>query len=134
MKICSIGNSFSNDAHKWLHKLAKLNGFDIETANLYIGGCSLETHWKNAKENNAHYDFELNGNSGERKISIAEALELEKYDIVTLQQVSGLSGIYETYDRICPRWRQLSETHSRMQNYTSIKHGLMKRTPLIATL
>lgn len=98
MKICSIGNSFSHDAHKWLSKLAKLNGFDIETANLYIGGCGLETHWKNVKENNAHYDFELNGNSGERKISIAEALELEKWDIITLQQVSHQSGMFETYE------------------------------------
>lgn len=33
----SIGNSFSQDAHNWLHKLAKLSGFDIETANLCIG-------------------------------------------------------------------------------------------------
>ena len=54
MKVLSIGNSFSQDAHKWLHKLAENNGVDLETVNLYIGGCSLETHWKNAKENNAY--------------------------------------------------------------------------------
>ena len=61
MKVLSIGNSFSQDAHKWLHKLAENNGVDLETVNLYIGGCSLGTHWKNAKENNADYEFELNG-------------------------------------------------------------------------
>ena len=98
MKILSIGNSFSQDAHKWLHKLAKNNGIELETANLYIGGCSLETHWKNAQENNAHYDLELNGENAKRKISIAEALELEKWDIITVQQVSFLSGIHETYE------------------------------------
>lgn len=98
MKILSIGNSFSQDAHKWLHKLAKSNGVDFEIANLYIGGCSLETHWKNAKENNAHYDLEFNGGDSERKISIAEALELKKWDIITVQQVSSLSGVYETYE------------------------------------
>ncbi len=98
MKILSIGNSFSQDAHKWLYKLAKDNGIKLETANLYIGGCSLETHWKNAEENNALYDLELNGGGGERKISIAEALELEKWDIITVQQVSSLSGMYETYE------------------------------------
>ena len=98
MKALSIGNSFSQDAHKWLHKLAENNGLDLETVNLYIGGCSLETHWKNAKENNAHYEFELNGNYTGRKISINEALQLEKWDIITVQQVSGLSGLYETYE------------------------------------
>ena len=98
MKILSIGNSFSQDAHKWLHKLAKDNGVELETANLYIGGCSLETHWKNTKENNVHYCLEFNGESSERKISIAEALGFEKWDIITVQQVSSLSGIYETYE------------------------------------
>lgn len=98
MKILSIGNSFSQDAHKWLHKLAKANGVGVETANLFIGGCSLDTHWNNVKENNAHYDLEFNGGSCERKISITEALELEKWDIITVQQVSSLSGMYETYE------------------------------------
>lgn len=98
MKVLSIGNSFSTDAHKWLHKLAKDNGIELETVNLFIGGCSLETHWKNAQENNAHYDLELNGENAERKISIAEALELKKWDIITLQQASSLSGMYETYE------------------------------------
>lgn len=98
MRILSIGNSFSQDAHKWLHKLAKSNGVKFEIANLYIGGCSLDTHWKNAKENNVHYDLEFNGGDSERKISIAEALELKKWDIITVQQVSSLSGMYETYE------------------------------------
>lgn len=98
MKICSIGNSFSQDAHKWLHKLAKDNGINLETVNLYIGGCSLETHWKNAEENNAHYNLELNGNEGTKRVSIEEALKLEKWDIITFQQVSHHSGMIETYE------------------------------------
>lgn len=98
MKICSIGNSFSQDAHKWLHKLAKANGVEFETANLCIGGCSLGTHWKNAEENNSYYSLELNGNSGTRSVSIEEMLNLEKWDIITLQQVSQHSGMFETYE------------------------------------
>lgn len=98
MKILSIGNSFSQDAHRWLHKLAKDNGVEFETANLYIGGCSLEMHWKNAEENNAYYSLELNGNVGTRSVSIEEALNQDRWDVVTLQQVSGLSGNYETYE------------------------------------
>ena len=44
VKILSIGNSFSVDAHAYLHALAKKRGFDIKAVNLAIGGCSLETH------------------------------------------------------------------------------------------
>ena len=98
MKILSIGNSFSQDAHKWLHSLAAANGVDIETANLYIGGCSLETHWTNVTENNDYYDLEFNGNSAERKISITNALKMENWNIITLQQVSHLSGIPESFE------------------------------------
>lgn len=98
MKILSIGNSFSQDAHKWLHKLAKKNGVELETANLYIGGCSLETHWTNVEQNNEYYDLEINGGEAERKIGISEALKMDNWDIITVQQVSGLSGLKETYE------------------------------------
>lgn len=98
MKILSIGNSFSEDAHRWLNSLAASQGVDIQTANLYIGGCSLETHWINEKENNAFYDYQVNGNDAEEKISINEALHRDDWDIVTLQQVSDLSGITESYE------------------------------------
>lgn len=98
MKILSIGNSFSEDAQRWLHSLAKLHGADIQCANLYIGGCSLETHWKNFEEHNAFYDYQVNGNEAKEKVSINDALLREKWDIVTLQQVSDLSGLTESYE------------------------------------
>lgn len=98
IRILSIGNSFSQDSHKWLHKLAQKNGVDLETFNLFIGGCSLKMHWDNMRNNATAYDLEINGDSAERKISIIEALQLEKWDIITVQQVSGDSGIYETYE------------------------------------
>lgn len=112
MKLCSIGNSFSQDAHKWLSKLAAANGVQLETANLYIGGCSLATHWKNATEDAPNYDWELNGNPGTRKIRIAEALETEQWDVITLQQVSGLSGVWESYE---PYLSSLAETVRKAQ-------------------
>ena len=98
MKILSIGNSFSQDAHNWLHKLAKVKGVCMETTNLYIGGCSLETHWTNVEQNNEFYDLERNGGGSERKIGIAEALKMDDWDVITVQQVSGFSGLEETYE------------------------------------
>lgn len=98
MKVLSIGNSFSQDAHRWLHSLAAANGMDIATFNLYIGGCSLETHWQNFTGNHAFYDLEPNGGECIRKISIRDALAMDKWDVVTVQQVSQLSGIRESYE------------------------------------
>ena len=98
MKLLSIGNSFSQDAHRWLHQLAEQHGVDIQTVNLYIGGCSLERHWTNVEENNALYSMEPNGNPGEVLVSIAQMLESDTWDVITLQQVSGLSGLQESYE------------------------------------
>ena len=98
MKILSIGNSFSEDAQRWLHSLGEQNGVCIDCANLYIGGCSLETHHINNRENNAFYDYQVNGNETQEKISIADALARDSWDIVTLQQVSNFSGMPETYE------------------------------------
>ena len=98
MKVLSIGNSFSQDAHKWIHQLAKMNDLDMKMLNLYIGGCSLEQHWSNIQTNAEAYDFEPNGILTNWKISIESALELTDWDIVTVQQVSSKSGMPETYE------------------------------------
>jgi len=97
MKLLSIGNSFSQDAHRWLHKLAAAQGTLLETTNLYIGGCSLQTHWENFAADAALYDLEPNGGAALRKISIKEALLMDSWDVITLQQASHYSGIAETY-------------------------------------
>lgn len=97
MKVLSIGNSFSQDSHKWLHRLAEKNGIDVETVNLYVGGCSLERHWNNVMTNNPEYALESNGSRAERYVSIDEALGMMKWDVVTLQQASPLSGRPQSY-------------------------------------
>lgn len=97
MKILSIGNSFSEDAQKYLHQIASEDGVEIYCANLYIGGCSLETHYNNIKDNNADYDYQINGEHTDEKISIKDALLREDWNIVTVQQVSSYSGMIDTY-------------------------------------
>ena len=65
--------------------------------NLYIPGCSLYTHNENIINDNKNYSYELNGNSTGRMVSVKEALIEEKWDVVTMQQVSHDSGVEETY-------------------------------------
>lgn len=97
MKILSIGNSFSQDAQKWLSAFAAAEGVEFSTANLYIGGCSLETHWENIRGEKTAYAYEWNGGPSSGMISVNEALRQEEWDGVTLQQVSGLSGRPQSY-------------------------------------
>ena len=97
MKILSIGNSFSQDAQRYLHRLAKAEGEQIKTVNLYIGGCSLRTHYLNMMDDNVAYDFEFNGEKTGIKVSIRQALASDEWDYVTLQQASLLSGDPESY-------------------------------------
>ena len=98
MKILSIGNSFSQDAHRHLCALAAQYGLSVEAVNLYLGACSLQTHWQNILLDEAAYDLEINGNWGEGKCSILKALQREPWDVITLQQVSHLSGQAESYE------------------------------------
>ena len=97
MKILSIGNSFSQDAQRYLHRLAKHDGVDMKTVNLFIGGCSLSEHHTNILEDNAKYTFEFNGENTGIKVYIRQALESDDWDFVTLQQASRYSPDYTTY-------------------------------------
>ncbi len=97
IKLLSIGNSFSQDAHRWLHDICVEGGVDALCVNLYIGGCSLETHWNNIdSEEPIPYLYEINAHS-DRKVTLKEALAAEDWDIVTFQQVSACSGVAESY-------------------------------------
>lgn len=97
IRILAIGNSFSQDAFGLLHAVAEERGLDVETVNLYIGGCSLERHHQNLLSGEAAYDYEKNAVKL-RNCSIDEALAEGDWDYISLQQVSHESGIPETYE------------------------------------
>lgn len=97
MNILSIGNSFSCDAHRYLHKIAKADGVELNTFNLYIGGCSLDRHYRNMLSDNKSYVLEMNGKSTGFFVSLKEALLNREWDIITIQQVSSKASNYETY-------------------------------------
>ena len=58
IKLLAIGNSFSDDAiEHYLYGLAEANGDTIIIGNMYIGGCSLERHFKNSQNNSSNYSY-----------------------------------------------------------------------------
>ena len=97
MNILSIGNSFSQDAQRYLHRIAKAAGEELTTVNLYIGGCSLYRHYINMLEDRKSYGLEINGEGTGFYVSIKEALVNRQWDVVTLQQASIESVDYDRY-------------------------------------
>ena len=97
MRILSIGNSFSVDAQRYLHGVAKAAGVELKCANLYIGGCSLETHYKNIMNDSYSYNLQFNGEMTGFMVSVKQALLADEWDVITLQQVSTLSTKFKSY-------------------------------------
>jgi len=104
-KVLMIGNSFSISCLEHLPSVAQSCGVNLDLASLYIGGCSLERHWHNVEAaTNAifrpyRFDRVKNGRCVVEKVSanIPEALAMEKWDVVTIQQASHLSWDKSSY-------------------------------------
>ncbi len=97
LKILAIGNSFSQDALRYLYGIMRSAGVDAKVVNLYIGGCSLYRHYRNMLSEEKAYSYEFNGLSTGLYVSLKEALLSDEWDIVTLQESSPKSGSYEHY-------------------------------------
>lgn len=119
INVLSIGNSFSMDAHRYLHDLARKEGASIECTNLCIGGCPLEQQYRNMMGDKRDYYLQIDGHSGTYfMVSMKEALLTKTWDYVTLQQASHLSYQEESYmpylpelvkyiRRMCPKTKIL---------------------------
>ena len=97
IKILSIGNSFSTDAHRYISRIAKASEAPIKTVNLYIGACSLRMHYFNILEDAKSYQFEFNGENTGLKVSIKDALMSDCWDYVTIQQASLETRCWESF-------------------------------------
>ncbi|MDO4743077.1 MAG: DUF4886 domain-containing protein, partial [bacterium] len=100
IKVLAIGNSFSQDAYKYLYDILKANGYeDVVIGNAYAAGCDLKTHaskFENNSEGYTYYKYD-NGVNTSESASMSEMIADEDWHIITLQQVSGSSGISDTY-------------------------------------
>lgn len=102
LKVLAIGNSFSNNTTRFLYDIAKAEGVEnITLGRLYIGGCSLEKHMKCATTNSTEYKYYKNTTGSWETIESATllyGLQDEEWDIITMQQQSGGSGLTDSYD------------------------------------
>ena len=104
LKILTIGNSFSDDAMQYVWQIADSLGIEeIVLGNLYIGGCSLDTHANNALSDAAAYEYRQNTDGTWRttpNYRMSDAISSQNWDYISLQQASGSSGQANTYSRL----------------------------------
>ena len=102
ISILAIGNSFSVDAMEYLYGYLRQAGYtDIFLGNLYIGGCTLQTHAGNITNGTAAYRYYTNSTGSwsyiEGKDAVS-AMQSRKWDYVSMQQASGWSGMPDSYE------------------------------------
>ena len=143
ISVLAIGNSFSVDAMQYLYDILASDGATgIVLGNLYIGGCTLETHSNHFQTNDSAYTYYKNTSGSWTSTSSTApltALDERDWDYITIQQASGSSGLPGTYEpyldnivsivrQHCPdakilwhmTWAyQSNSTHKEFPNYGS---------------
>ena len=106
IKILAIGNSFSEDAvESYVDDLANADNVQVVIGNMFIGGCSLETHWNNANANTPAYSYRKIVNGVKTTVgskTLQDAITDESWDYIIFQQVSQYSGKFGTYFPFLP--------------------------------
>ena len=95
VRLLTVGNSFSQNATKYLDDLVKGSGDVLIHHQAAIGGGSLEQHWEKYERHDADPD-DPRGLYTTKK-SLVEELAAEPWDFVTIQQVSIKSHDASTY-------------------------------------
>lgn len=95
LKVLIIGNSFSDNATTYLQTIANERGKKVLVGKAELSSCTLEKHWQLATQ------YDLNKDSEEFKPynrkSLSMLLREQKWDVITLQQYSYLSGFKNSY-------------------------------------
>ena len=112
IRVLAIGNSFSEDVvEQHVHELGKAQGTTIVVGNLYIGGCSIQKHLGNLRSGKKAYRYRKVDENGKRttirKVSMQYGLADEQWDYIMVQQVSGFSGVYVSFERFLPEYMKL---------------------------
>lgn len=106
VKLLTIGNSFADNSTHFLPQLAKAGGKDLVLFRANLGGHSLQQHAGYMKAYEADpkdpkgspYQVKVDPATGEKKgTSLHDALTRAPWDVVTIQQVSQLSPLPESY-------------------------------------
>jgi len=126
LKVLAIGNSFSNNTTRYLYDIAKAEGVEnIVLGRLYIGGCSLQKHMKCANNNLTEYKYYKNTTGSWDCIensTLLYGLQDEAWDIITMQQNSGNSGLPDSYEPYLTQLIEYVNTYKTNPNAKLVWH------------
>lgn len=94
LKILTIGNSFTDSLSAYFQQVVESAGCQLHFERANHGGCELHRHWSyidNEEHDRVYKMYQ------DRRFTMREILEREKWDIVTIQQASHLSWREESY-------------------------------------
>ena len=115
MDVLCIGNSFSQDSTRYLHRIARAGGVLLNVCNLYVSGCTLAQHYQFMMADSAEYELEYNGELTKFMVSLKQALTNREWDYISFQQASHKCTDSESYEpyltelhkfakKCCPRF------------------------------
>lgn len=94
VRLLTVGNSFSQNATRYLGDLVKASGHTLVHRPLVIGGASFQVHWDKAQ---LHEKDPTDPKGLYGKKSLKQELMSDAWDIVTIQQASIKSHNIDTY-------------------------------------
>lgn len=107
LKILTVGNSFGVDTSHHLPEVARSLGFEnVKICVLYIGGCSLNRHYKNAEGDLPGYTYYVNESGAWETVEgkrISEAVAEDDWDYIAIQHGTGDGSRYtlpESYQKL----------------------------------
>lgn len=105
LSVLFIGNSFSDDTIDLSYKIAESAGIgNIEIADLYIGGCTIDRHVQNLQNNTAGYIFRHFDENGtlinDENQTMLYGIQYRRWNYIVLQQGSAVSGVQSSYDKL----------------------------------
>jgi hypothetical protein len=104
-KVLAIGNSFTENATVYMPDLIAMGKADLTICKMTLGGCSLQKHWNLVRQCDLLPDVKpyprrlIDSGLVQEPVpsTLREALVLDKWDYIVLQQVSHDSWRKETY-------------------------------------
>lgn len=93
LSVLTVGNSFAENACRYLPDIARSAGYTIKIGKANLGGCSLKRHWELVEDAERNPD-DPNPDPKMRygkKWTLAQLLAAYPWDFVTIQQYSYIS-------------------------------------------
>lgn len=103
LRILAVGNSYSVDSLQYLYQMGKSAGYELVIGNLYHAAQDLAGQWdcwQGGKSEYTYYKISAKTDgawSSKRQTTLQYGVRDEPWDIITLQQASGLSGVSTSY-------------------------------------